>query len=275
MDFSTAAIPPQIKQLRAPVASSHKGQNGKLLIIGGSELFHAASKWSLDVAAHLVDMVFYSSTNENNQLIQQVKQMFWDGIVVPRSKIAPYIDEADCVLIGPGMERSAETSALVNQLLTSYPLKKWVIDAGALQVGDPSLFTSSCILTPHHQEMTLLPINRWIDGATSPLILQKGPVDELKKGNQQLATIAGGSVGLTKGGTGDVLAGLISALYCTQNQEVAAIIGSWVNKKAAEELGETVGPYFSTTELALQVPKTLWAAIQSAQSVSNGSTSND
>jgi len=48
-------------RLRTAVPGSHKGQNGKLLIIGGSSLFHAASAWSLQVAARLVDMVFYSS----------------------------------------------------------------------------------------------------------------------------------------------------------------------------------------------------------------------
>jgi NAD(P)H-hydrate repair Nnr-like enzyme with NAD(P)H-hydrate dehydratase domain len=53
-----------LNQLILPQKDSHKGQNGKLLLIGGSELFHAASKWSLDVASKIVDMVFYSSVNK-------------------------------------------------------------------------------------------------------------------------------------------------------------------------------------------------------------------
>lgn len=36
-------------------AASHKGQNGRLLVIGGSHLFHAASLWALQVASRIVD----------------------------------------------------------------------------------------------------------------------------------------------------------------------------------------------------------------------------
>jgi len=36
-----------LKKLYVPALNSHKGENGKLLIIGGSVLFHAASLWSL------------------------------------------------------------------------------------------------------------------------------------------------------------------------------------------------------------------------------------
>src|SRR3989344_5034505 len=97
---------PFLQQLKLPDPTSHKGQNGKLLIIGGSQLFHAASKWSLDVASRLVDMVFYSSVPSNNDLLKQAKGEFWNGIVLPRGQTEPYLQESDVVLIGPGMERS-------------------------------------------------------------------------------------------------------------------------------------------------------------------------
>src|SRR5579859_5973250 len=90
------------QHIQLPKPDSHKGQNGKLLIIGGSELFHAASKWSLDVASKCIDMVFYSSVPSNNTLIQQAKGEFWNGIVVSRGEVESYFAEADCILIGPG-----------------------------------------------------------------------------------------------------------------------------------------------------------------------------
>ena len=74
--------PNDLKKLYIPASSSHKGQNGKLLLIGGSKIFHAASLWSLKVASRIVDMVFYSSVPENNQIVQRAKQEFRDGIVV-------------------------------------------------------------------------------------------------------------------------------------------------------------------------------------------------
>ena len=55
-----------LKTLYVPPPDSHKGQNGKLLVIGGSHLFHAASLWALTVASRIVDLVHYSSVPENN-----------------------------------------------------------------------------------------------------------------------------------------------------------------------------------------------------------------
>src|SRR3989339_479037 len=145
-----------LQNIHLPMTSSHKGQNGKLLIIGGSELFHAASKWSLDVASHFVDMVFYSSIPSNNKLIQEAKGNFWNGIVIPRDELEKYIEEADCILIGPGMERTEETEQLTNTLLKKYSAKKWVLDAGALQMIQPQLLKSNHIITPHSREMKIV-----------------------------------------------------------------------------------------------------------------------
>src|SRR3989338_8731022 len=123
-----------LKVLQVPLPDSHKGQNGRLLIIGGSTLFHAARIWGLAVASRIVDLVHYASTPENNEIVMEVKKQFRDGIVIPREHIGEYIKEDDCVLIGPGMTRDDETANLTHALLSAYPNKQWVIDAGALQM---------------------------------------------------------------------------------------------------------------------------------------------
>src|SRR5579862_913024 len=152
----------KLKKLYIPPADSHKGQNGKLMIIGGSKLFHAASLWALTIASKIVDMVFYSSVDENNQIVHELKKEFRNGIVVPRNEIENYINEADAVLIGPGMLRTEDKEVesskyqvssikeidelkneglqsyfLTKYLLEKYPQKKWVLDAGALQMMGP------------------------------------------------------------------------------------------------------------------------------------------
>ena len=81
-----------LKQVYLPESSSHKGQNGKLLIIGGSSLFHAASLWALQIASKIVDMVFYASVPENNQIVHEAKLEFRNGIVVPREDLENYIE---------------------------------------------------------------------------------------------------------------------------------------------------------------------------------------
>ncbi len=302
-----------LKQLQLPESQSHKGDNGKLIIIGGSELFHAASRWSLDIASKFVDMVFYASVPSNNRLIQEAKKEFWNGIVVERSEIETYIEEADCVLIGPGMERDGvdprynlqtrdfylnhppskqdwqkNTQAIVNYLLARYPDKKWVIDAGALQMMDATLLTEKCIITPHIQELqrllrnikmeafidkvsqeaiqpaqpdqqSLAELSRVLNQAT---VLLKGPTDTIVH-QQRTYLIPGGNPGMTKGGTGDVLAGLVAGLYTTNELLPSAIVGSYINKKAGDQLHERVGPFYNATDLLNEIPQTLWSELDS------------
>lgn len=252
-----------LEKLALPESKSHKGQNGKLLIIGGSNLFHAASKWSLDVASKIVDMVFYSSVPSNNKLIEQAKEKFWNGIVIERKHIKNYIDEADAILIGPGMDRSFYTKRLTNSLIKKYPNKKWVIDAGALQTIDANLLNSNHIVTPHHQEMALLqeksPLFDEKNYQAGCFCLLKGPVDKIFTPNNKQATeVAGGNAGMTKGGTGDVLAGLLTAIYCKNDALDACLIASYVNKKAGEMLFDKQGPYFNSSDLVEMIPQALW-----------------
>lgn len=248
-------------------AKSHKGQNGKLLIIGGSDLFHAASKWSLDVASKIVDMVFYASTPSNNKLIKEAKEKFWNGIVIERKQIENYIQEADVVLIGPGMDRSFYTKLLVNKLLKKYADKKWVIDAGALQMLDVKLLKQNHVITPHHQEMDLLKNKSELfdeqNYQANCYCLLKGPIDKVfSPQNPQAVEVKGGNAGMTKGGTGDVLAGLLAALYCKSSALNSCLVASYINKKAGEELYLKQGPYFNSSDLVEMIPATLWQALQ-------------
>lgn len=264
-----------LKILNLPKQGSHKGQNGRLLIIGGSHLFHAASIWALEVASRIVDLVHFASVPENNVL---VKSLFRNGIVVPRSDVDEYIEEDDCILIGPGMTRDMETEDLTNTLLAKHPQKQWVIDAGALQMMDVSLIPKNAILTPHHGEFKKL----W-ENVNSPaetdedrvkmfakqnhcIVLLKGEKDIVCSGGDcdekickpgECRVIEGGNEGMTKGGTGDVLAGLIAALACKNDPFLATIAGSYINKKAGDELYESVGPFFNASDLAAQIPKTM------------------
>ncbi len=250
------------KHITLAEPSSHKGQNGRLLIIGGSDLFHAASIWSLMVASRIVDLVHFASTPENNEIIQKAKDEFRNGIVIRRDAIHTYIEEDDCILIGPGMERTYETRELVDTLLKTYPQKQWVIDAGALQMMDNKLIPKHAILTPHHQEFALLQKgNKTITPkqfakAHECIVVEKGQTDVITDG-KRVEEISGGNAGMTKGGTGDVLAGLIAALACTHEPLTATLAGSFINKRAGDELYTTVGPFFNATDLANQIPKTM------------------
>ncbi len=251
--------PKLLKKLYRPSKDSHKGQNGKLLVIGGSNLFHSASMWSLEVASRIVDMVFYSSVPVNEAIVKKQKERFHDGIVVPQGKLDEYINEADCVLIGPGMERDALTRKKVNALLKKYPGKKWVIDGGALQVMDKKLLNQKMIVTPHHQEYKILfgsePIEAMAEKYGCTIVL-KGKEDIICDAGRCLVNQTGNE-GMTKGGTGDVLAGLVAALYCKNDAFLAASCGTYLNGLAGDNLYQRVGPYFNASDLVHELPKTM------------------
>lgn len=270
-----------LKEIYIPPATSHKGQNGKLMVIGGSHLFHAASLWSLEIASKIVDMVFYSSVPENNMIVQKAKETFRNGIVVTREHIHDYIQEADAVLIGPGMVRTdiesvlhasktnhqegVETYFLTKELLLRYPHKKWIIDAGALQMMDKRWFheLSSSIITPHPLEF-----QRVFSIPASPedvshmarryktVILLKGKTDVVCS-ETACIMVEGGNAGMTKGGTGDVLAGLVAALATKNDLWIAATCGSYINKKAGESLYKKVGLYFNASDLVSEIPSVM------------------
>jgi NAD(P)H-hydrate epimerase len=246
---------------------THKGQNGRLLIIGGSQLFHAASMWALEVASRIVDLVHYASVPENNEIILRAKEEFRNGIVISRLDIDDYIEEDDCILIGPGMTRDDETETLTHRLLTTYPKKQWVIDAGALQMIRLEDIPVNAILTPHHGEFASLWQKRGKDDGTTDqmkvelfakeyhcIVVLKGESDIVCGLDGTLNVVDGGNVGMTKGGTGDVLAGLIAALACKHDAYNSARAGSYINKYAGDALYKKVGPFFNASDLAKEIP---------------------
>ena len=94
-----------LRKLTLPQPDSHKGQNGRVLIIGGSSLLHSASLWAAEVASHFCDMVHYSSTEENKEIFLSLKKKFHNGMVVPQEKLMNYVKEDNAILVGPGMMR--------------------------------------------------------------------------------------------------------------------------------------------------------------------------
>lgn len=290
------SIQPFIKHLRLPNPTSHKGQNGRLLIIGGSSLFHAASLWSAAIASHLVDMVHYSSTEENQQVFLALKTKFVDGMIIKKQDLLAYAEEDNCILIGPGMIRGkidadlrfknlefseilsikdepSYTYCLTKFLIDHSPAKQFIFDAGALQMMEKDWLITlrkKAILTPHQGEFETL-FNKNVKDLSSSqkrkivqeiakkyhcVILLKAVSDIVSDGTTVME-IHGGNAGLTKGGTGDVLAGLIAGLSTITDALTAGVLSSFLLKKAAEELFEQTGYWYNTTDLISQLPKTM------------------
>lgn len=274
-----------VKEIYRPSKSSHKGQNGKLTIIGGSKLFHGASLWALKTASRIVDMVFYSTVAENEALTKKLKAEIYDFISVPRGKIEEYIEQSDAVLIGPGMVRGSksasgtlesgeQTKSLTKRLLFKFPRKKWIIDAGSLQTMEAGWLKKldQALITPHFKEFKELfklkfSISNFHLSKLSDLVFEKtkeygcgivlkGPTDIVCSPTKCCCNTTGNE-GMTKGGTGDVLAGLIAGLACKNDLFLAGCAGVYINGAAGDRLSERAGPYFNASDLCEEIPKTL------------------
>lgn len=283
-----------LSQWFLPQKNSHKGQNGKCLIIGGSRLFHSPVLWSAEVASHFVDMVHFASTKENNEIVQQLRKVFRNGITIDLVDLPSYIEEDGSILIGPGMMRLEEKSTLPKNItfedilntepegkrtqyltyytLVSYPDKPFVLDAGSLQMLNPEWLLqrkAPTILLPHQQEFyrvfnirvseltqgEKIQVVKEMAKKYNCIIMLKAIVDIVSDG-VDVFCIHGGNQGLTKGGTGDVLAGLVVSFLAKNSAITATIVASYLLKKSAEDLFDTHGYWYNVSELINQIPKT-------------------
>lgn len=284
-----------LADFQMPLAESHKGENGKALIIGGSQLFHASVLWSAEIASHFVDLLHFASTNENNELLMKMKVIFRNGIVIPQREIPGYIEEDESILIGPGMVRTKLdkqnqpvipfeeifelkdegkiTYHITRHILQRYPDKRFVLDAGALQMMDPDWLTQlNCkpILTPHQLEfkrlfgvaVKSLPFHKKVAVVKqhakeyNAIIVLKAVKDIITDG-EKTYIVEGGNQGLTKGGTGDILAGLATALFTKHDALFSAVLASYLLKRSADELADEMGYWFNITNLIDKIPATL------------------
>jgi hydroxyethylthiazole kinase-like uncharacterized protein yjeF len=262
-----------LRALWKPKEDSAGEDNGQITIIGGSKLFHGAPLLSLKAASRLVDMVFFSSPESAlGEVAAQLKSGLASFIWVPWGEVEEYIRKSDAVLVGPGMMRfemgkgdkkieifdaaGTETRSITKYLLQKYPEKKWVIDAGSLQVIEPEWIPRKAILTPNTKEYELLfneqfTLQNFQSNAKlfHCYIVYKGPTTYVTDG-ETTYEINGGNAGLTKGGTGDVLAGVTVGLLAKNPPLLAAAAASLLVKKTAESLYEKVGYTFNADDLA-------------------------
>jgi len=260
-----------------PEKISHKGQNGKLLIIGGSSLFHSASIWAAEVASHFVDMVHYSSTEENQKIFLHLKKIFRNGIIIRQENLDEYIHQDDAILVGPGMMREGNegkmTRKLVKKLIEEHPEKKYVFDAGALQTMEAEWLTklqNKAIITPHAKEFESMfgvslsssdfqknrSVVKKISREFNAVVIMKSVIDYVSDGKKSFE-IEGGNQGLTKGGTGDLLSGLAASFLTKIPSFDAAAAASFLLKKTGDELFKLHGYWYNIDDIIKSLGKVL------------------
>ncbi|MBP5394980.1 MAG: NAD(P)H-hydrate dehydratase, partial [Candidatus Methanomethylophilaceae archaeon] len=173
--------------------------------------------------------------------------------------------KADAVLIGPGLGTAPETAEAVRALVSRIKVPI-VIDADGLTCsGSDVPDLKNVILTPHSRELSRL------TGKDDPsdeevlqfckergcVILRKGPVDRIYSPSGMRSNKTG-TPGMTVGGTGDVLAGLVAGLVSKDMSGFdAACLGAYISG-AAGELAFTAHSYgMSATDVIDNIGRVL------------------
>jgi NAD(P)H-hydrate epimerase len=151
-----------------------------------------------------------------------------------------------------------------------------VIDAGSLQVMDKRFIPQNAILTPNRKEFEMLFKFKMQNANFKMTIKNSKLIKVLKESSQKhnciivlklaqtivcsperCVIVDGGNAGLTKGGTGDVLAGLTVGLAAKNEPFLAACAASFILKKAADQLYKKVGFAYNADDLAQKIPEVL------------------
>jgi NAD(P)H-hydrate epimerase len=143
-------------------------------------------------------------------------------------------ERADAFVIGPGMDADRETRSLIGRLVREFPVP-FVLDASALQHESIVAATARpasappVIFTPHQGEFSRLAPDAptHYDRAVLTdfcqrmrvITLLKGPITHVSDGERVFCSPFGGPA-LARGGSGDILSGIIGALVARPRADV-------------------------------------------------------
>lgn len=262
-------------------SKSHKGNNGRLLVVGGSKDYSGAPAIAGMAAIGAgADLVYVASPQNAAEAIKStspdliVKSLEGDKLSLNHAdEILELAENVDAVLIGPGAGIDDETSKLFNVLVTKIK-KPIVLDADALKQVELSLIKNrhDIILTPHIfefksffnvEEDLKLDIDSFdfkkvdenitqfqqITRKINASVVVKGEYDLILSGTR-FKINKSGNAGMTVGGTGDALAGICTSLLSQGLSSFdSAALGAFINGLAGDKAFEVKGNGFSATDL--------------------------
>lgn len=255
---------------------SHKGSFGKTLLCCGSEGKYGAAILSaracLRSGAGLLTM--HVPGNAVSLIHQTIPEAMVDADknATCISSIND-IEKYDAIGIGPGIGKANETVDALLALLKA-DTKPLVLDADALNIlsEHPDLFSyvpKGSILTPHPKEFERLfgsskdskdRIERQLKFSRQHqvIIVCKGHHTVITASDEKVYINGSGNSGLAKGGSGDVLTGMITSLLAQKYEPLqAAILGVYAHGLSADLLLEEMHPAgMLPTDVIENLPRT-------------------
>jgi NAD(P)H-hydrate epimerase len=296
LEIAPIGIPPEAELYAGPgdvfIASkkrspnAHKGDHGRLLVIGGSETYSGAPALTAMAAyATGVDIVYVAAPDS----VASVIAGFSPSLITVKLKgsrlnsrnaeeLIPIYGKIDAAVIGPGLGLHPETQEAVITIVEEFERRKTpvLIDADALKSYPVRReIETGAIFTPHSREFEILtakPLSGTLKergetvrkeaarlGAT---ILLKGNIDIVSDGSRTRFNLTG-NPGMTVGGTGDVLSGITGAFLTQEIMPLqSAVAAAFINGVAGGLVVSEKGYHMEPGDLVRKVPYVIEDACQ-------------
>jgi NAD(P)H-hydrate epimerase len=265
------------KLIPARSGKSKKGDNGVVLVVGGSRIYHGAPLLaSLAAMRSGADLVYVAVPRSISTAVRSYSPSI---IVLPLpddrltvgsvNKLKAMLPKkVDAAAIGMGMS-IAKTNALTSLIGELKEMNaKILLDASAL-VPDvlPAVAGREVVLTPHagefkrifqhevgESEKERIENVKGLAAKHNVTVLLKGWIDVISDGNN-VAMNKTHSCAMTVGGTGDVLSGLVAGLLAKgMNSFDASVAGTYINGSAGDLAYRKLGLHILPTDVIDEIP---------------------
>jgi ADP-dependent NAD(P)H-hydrate dehydratase len=277
---------------------AHKGQFGKVLILGGSRHMIGAPALAANAALRSGAGLVRIATGRSIQLTVAALAPCATSIPLPEDQkgligataihdILDALDDNDSLALGPGIGQSDDLQTLVNHIVNKCQ-KPMVIDADALnnlaKLNQNDLqFSDKTILTPHPGEMARLwktwfreepPTERSLQAEklaqrSATIVVLKGAGTVITDGKSTYINQTG-NPGMATGGSGDVLTGCIAALLANKQAALsplsAAILGTYVHGRAGDLAAALLTETAMTATDLIDLLPDAWSSVQTESS---------
>lgn len=238
---------------------SHKGDYGRLLLIGGTYPYGGAIIMAaLGAVRSGAGLVTVATDKENIPALHSHLPESMAFSLQDQQLLKEQLEKAEVVLLGPGLREDAFGEELVKQVFDS--LRKdqiLVIDGGALGILSKNQFplpVGQLILTPHQKEwerLSGLAIEKQKPESTfaaledfpqETVLVEKGPATRIwKAGQSEYYQLEIGGPYQATGGMGDTLAGMIAGFagqFPHVNLYERVVVVTHLHSAIAQELAQ-------------------------------------
>ncbi|WP_267248322.1 NAD(P)H-hydrate dehydratase [Streptococcus sp. Marseille-Q5986] len=257
--------------------TSHKGDYGRLLLLGGTYPYGGAIIMSAIAAVKSgAGLVTVGTDRENIPALHSHLPEAMGFSLQDQQLLKEQLGKAEVVLLGPGLGDDAFGEDLVKQIFANLSQNQiLIVDGGALTIlarTRLSFPSSQLILTPHQKEwekLSGITIEKQNEATTASaltsfpqgtILVEKGPATRIwQAGQSDYYQLQVGGPYQATGGMGDTLSGMVAG-FAGQFHQVSlyerVVVATHLHSAIAQELAQE-NYLVLPTEISKLLPKTM------------------